>query len=125
MQTMIKLAQGIGLVLALCSCVASSVAKREPICGGFSEAKTDDPWVVAAADFAVKSQAKVMSTPEKPVVLMLVKIQKAQQQVVAGMNYDLALKVKQDGAVKEATARVWRKLDGTHELTTWTWADKK
>jgi hypothetical protein len=101
------------------------VAKREPICGGFSEAKTDDPWVVAAAEFAVKAQAQAMSTPEKPVALKLVKILKAQQQVVAGMNYDLTLQVQQAGALKAATARVWRKLDGAHELTTWTWADKK
>jgi hypothetical protein len=122
---MSQLVLGVGLGLALCSCVASSEAKREPLCGGFSGAKADDPWVVAAADFAVKAQAKALCTPGKPVALALVKVLNAQQQVVAGMNVDLILQVKLDGKVKEARARVWRKLDGSHELATWTWAGAK
>ena len=50
MHGMIKLAQGVVLAVLLCSCMASSGAKREPLAGGFSEAKTDDQWVVAAAE---------------------------------------------------------------------------
>ncbi len=122
---MMILMQGVGLALVLCSCVASTATKKEPLCGGFSEAKCDDQWVVAAAEFAVKAQAQAMSTAAKPVALTLVKITQAQQQVVAGMNYDLTLQVKVAGAAKEAKARVWRKLDGTHELTSWTWAEAK
>jgi hypothetical protein len=52
-----------------------------------------------AAAFAVKIQQKVMQHPkgEPPAKLELTAIVEAEQQVVAGMNYRLRLKVKVDG----------------------------
>ena len=90
----------------------------EQIVGGYSEASITNAEVVAAAQFAVKAQA---ATPEQKAVITLVELLSARQQVVAGMNYRLRLKVKVDGKVKEAEAVVWRKLSGEHELTSWTW----
>jgi hypothetical protein len=90
----------------------------EQIVGGYSEAAITNAEVVAAAQFAIKAQA---TTSEQKAVITLVELLSARQQVVAGMNYRLRLRVKVDGKVKEAEAVVWRKLTGEHELTSWTW----
>ena len=56
--------------------------------------------------------------------LELVTILGAEEQVVAGMNYRLQLKVKLNGQEKTATAIVWwqawRKA-APYELTAWNW----
>ena len=101
------------LVGAVCPSQAA-----EQIVGGYSNASITNAEVVAAAQFAVKAQA---ATSEQKIVITLVELLSARQQVVAGMNYRLRLKVKVDGKVKEVEAVVWRKLSGEHELTSWTW----
>jgi hypothetical protein len=101
------------LVGAVCPSQAA-----EQIVGGYSETSVTNAEVVAVAQFAVKAQA---ATSEQKIVITLVELLSARQQVVAGMNYRLRLKVKVDGKVKEAEAVVWRKLSGEHELTSWTW----
>jgi hypothetical protein len=101
------------LVGAVCPSQAA-----EQIVGGYSETSVTNAEVVAAAQFAIKAQA---ATPEQKIVITLVELLSVRQQVVAGMNYRLRLKVKVDGTVKEAEAVVWRKLSGEHELTSWTW----
>jgi hypothetical protein len=90
----------------------------EQIVGGYSEASITNAEVVAAAQFAIKAQAAI---PEQKIIITLVELLSVRQQVVAGMNYRLRIKVKFDGKVKEAEAVVWRKLTGEHELTSWTW----
>lgn len=83
--------------------------------GGKSAISTDDKDVVAVAKFAVEA-----SPPKaKPT---LVKILKAESQVVAGRNYYLTLDVRVKGGIRTAQARVWVKLDGTRELTKWDWS---
>ncbi len=57
----------------------------------------------------------------KAAQMSLLEIMKAEQQVVAGVNYLLHLKVKVDGLPKEAEATVWRRVDGEHSLTSWVW----
>ncbi len=84
--------------------------------GGHEDAKVDDERVIAAAKAAIAEKNKT-----EPVALTLVKIEKAQQQVVAGMNYTITLKVKAGSEVKEAEVVVWVKLDGKYQLTSWTW----
>lgn len=79
---------------------------------------TTNTEVISAAQFAVKAQAAM---PDQKAAITLVEILSAQQQVVAGMNYRLRLKVKVDGTEKEAEAVVWRKLSGEHQLTSWAW----
>lgn len=86
----------------------------EPLVGGYSDVPTTNAQVIAAARFAVSTQA-VSKWP----LIGLVEIMEAEQQVAAGMNYRLQLKVKVKR--REAEAVVWRKLSGEHELTSWTW----
>jgi hypothetical protein len=62
-----------------------------PITGGYGDADVTDADVVAAAKFAIATKKK------KDPALKLVSIEKAQQQVVAGMNYALCLKVHGKG----------------------------
>jgi hypothetical protein len=101
------------LVGAVCPSQAA-----DQIVGGYSDAAITNAEVVAAAQYAIKAQA---ATSEQKIVITLVELLSARQQVVAGMNYRLRIKVKFDGKVKEAEAVVWRKLSGEHELTSWTW----
>ncbi len=84
--------------------------------GGFSAAPTSDPQVLAAAKFAAATR-----DPH----LKLLGVEKVQQQVVAGTNYRLTLKLEDHGTNRVAEAVVWRKLDGTHELTSWQWQPTK
>jgi hypothetical protein len=104
----------VGLVVG----TVQSSAAAEHLVGGYSEVPTTNEQVIAAAQFAATTQS--ISTESGPEIT-IVEILSAQQQVVAGMNYRLRLKVKVDGTVREAGAVVWRKLDGKHELTSWTW----
>ena len=119
---------GIILTVALfitCGLVAG-MAQSMP--GGYSKASVTDKEVAAAAAFAVAAQEKAMQDPKggKPAKLELVKVVDAEQQVVAGMNYKLKLKVKVDGKEKQAEAVVWwqawRKPD-PYQLTSWKWID--
>jgi hypothetical protein len=86
--------------------------------------------VKAAAAFAIDAQSKVMQGPNggRPIRLELVKILKAEEQVVAGINYRLRLNVKVDGKEKEADAQVWWQAwrkPHPYELTGWKWAGEK
>lgn len=97
--------------------------------GGWSAANVVSKEVLDAAKFAVEAQAKV-ARPEKdspPVKLELVKVERAEQQVVAGMNYRLRLRVKENGAEKLADAVVWWQAwrkPNPFELTSWKWDGK-
>lgn len=98
--------------------VLSPATQAGPMPGGFSDVPATNAWGTEAAKFAVEAQGKTSAPKDKPT---LIKVVSARQQVVAGMNYRIVLKVKTDGAVKDAEAVVWRKLDGEHQLTSWTW----
>jgi hypothetical protein len=80
--------------------------------------------VIAAADFAIHAQQRVMRADKELTKLELVAIVRAEQQVVAGMNYRLMLKVKVDGEEKTAESVVWwqawRKPD-PYQMTSWDW----
>lgn len=94
--------------------------------GGYAKASVTSREVVAAADFAIKAQEKVMQQKkegESP-KLALVTILGAEEQVVAGKNYRLQLKVKLNGKEKTAEAAVWWQAwrkPNPYELTTWNW----
>ena len=102
-------------VLAVATILLTTSAWSQ-IPGGYSPAAVNDPDVQAAAKFAVKFR-----DPH----LKLLGIEKAQQQVVAGQNFRLTLKVDEDGIVRVADAVVYRRLDGKHELTSWQWQPAK
>ena len=95
------------LTLALLVILPASHGQQPPLAGGFSQATTTDAEVLKAAQFAVKAH-----DPK----LTLKSVNAAEQQIVAGINYKLRLTTS-DG--RKADAVVWRKLDGSHELTSW------
>ena len=98
----------------------------EQIAGGWTSAAVTKPEVVAAANFAVAEQAKVMQKKLEPAAtkLSLATIISAEEQVVSGMNYHLTLKVKLNGKVKKAEATVWWQAwnqEAPYRLTAWKW----
>ncbi|MCX7885993.1 MAG: cystatin domain-containing protein [Verrucomicrobiae bacterium] len=112
------------LVPALLAVVACSAAQVPgPVVGGVSPASASDEDVVAAARFAVKEQQKLMRQSKETARarLALVKIESAQRQVVAGLNFKLELKVRADKEQKCAEAIVYRDLSGKLRLTSWNW----
>jgi ABC-type Na+ efflux pump permease subunit len=82
--------------------------------GGYKEVANDNQEVVAAADFAVNEQGQ-----KQEVSITLVSIEHAEQQVVAGINYRLCLKVEIDGETQEVKAVVYRNLQKEYSLTSW------
>ena len=95
------------LTLLTLAIVPISHGQQPPLVGGFSQTATTDAEVLKAAQFAVKAH---------DVKLTLQSVNAAEQQVVAGINYKLRLTTS-DG--RKADAVVWRKLDGSHKLTSW------
>lgn len=111
MQSMLSLRAMMILTAAAFAVVAPSVADTAPavggmpVPGGWSQGRTDDPQVKAAADFAVT---------QLPGGAKLSRIDAVSQQVVAGMNYRLDLSLS-DGSRWQAT--IYRRFDGTMRLT--------
>jgi hypothetical protein len=105
---------------------ATAGRTKSPLLGGYAAASVTDEQVMAAADFAVRAEAKAMQEKKDalPATVTLVKVLGAQQQVVAGMNYRLRLKVRLNGKDKEADAVVWWqawRAPDPYELTSWNW----
>lgn len=94
--------------------------------GGYEPVKVSKEEVKKAATFAVEAQLKVLkkNKEEGAESLELVEIVEAEQQVVAGINYKLTLKVKINGKERKVEAVVWwqawRKPD-PYQLTSWEW----
>ena len=107
---------------------AAGPAVRERLVGGYSEASVTNTEVVAAAGFAVTAQTAEMRKGDPAASLTLVKILAASQQVVAGMNYRMDLKVKAGGVEREAEAIVWWQAwnrQTPYRLTSWAWKSEK
>jgi hypothetical protein len=86
---------------------------KPPLPGGFSEVKPDEETKVAA-NFAVGEISKKLNEP-----LALKGIVSAERQVVAGWNYRIELNLTKNNQPYRVRAIVWRRLDGTMELTSW------
>lgn len=86
---------------------------KPPLTGGFSEVKPDEECKVAA-NFAVGEISKKLNEP-----LSLRGIVTAERQVVAGLNFRLELDLTKSNQPFRVHAIVWRKLDGSMELTSW------
>jgi hypothetical protein len=97
--------------------VAVGFAQRT---GGYKEVANDDAEVAAAAEFAVKAQGEKHEMTYK-----LVSVEHAEQQVVAGINYRLCLKVeyRKEGADEDTTETVrvvvYKNLQRAYSLTSW------
>ena len=86
---------------------------KTALAGGYSLTEIDSE-VRKAAEFAVKTQAEATGRP-----LQIVKILKVEQQVVAGLNYRMVIEVADGSKHRKAHAVVWKKLDGSLDLTSW------
>ena len=88
--------------------------------GGYKEVAKDDAEALAAAEFAVKEQGEKQEMTYK-----LVSVEHAEQQVVAGINYRLCLKVghRKEGddedTVESVRVVVYRNLQKAYSLTSW------
>lgn len=87
--------------------------------GSYQVTEAGKQGVQAAAAFAVAQQSKNEGNK-----LELKKVSQAQQQVVAGMNYQLQLQVIRKGKEATAKATVFRGLDSHFELKSWQWLDQ-
>ena len=95
-------------LFSLLLCLAA-VACAQPIPGGYNPRATTDADVLAAAKFAVAQQDAKLTFQA---------LDKAAEQVVAGINYRLTLRVLDAGKARPAEAVVWHKLGNAgYELT--------
>jgi hypothetical protein len=114
-----------GLILFITLLPGNSPAQPS-LHGGWSAAAVTNHEVITAAVFALRAEHVELQPDRsaKDVRLELVRILAAQQQVVAGMNYEFKLKVRLNGVEKEADAIIWWQAWRTpnpYELTSWTW----
>jgi hypothetical protein len=90
------------------------LAQESPMVGNYREASKTDREVVSAARFAIKSEKR-----KRGGRLSLVSIERAEIQVVAGLNYRLCLKVKMKGKTEDVTAVVYKNLKQKYALSSW------
>jgi len=107
-------------VLAIIFGISASFTKvsaqtDEPIAGGYATASVTDKQVRKAGAFAVTARSKRVGK-----TVSLISIRKAEVQVVAGLNYRVCMRVREGGgAVRTATAVVYRDLRKRMSLTRW------
>src|SRR5581483_7469848 len=86
--------------------------------GGYREIDKSDEGAAAAAEFAVKEVSA-----KKEITYKLIEIEKAESQVVAGINYRLCLKIgyhkADDDATETIRVAVYRSLQNQYSLTSW------
>jgi hypothetical protein len=93
---------------------ASVAFAQVPIAGGYAETASTDPEAVAAARFAIAKEGR-----KERARIFLISIERAEVQVVAGLNYKLWLKVKSHGKTQDVSAVVYKNLKGQFSLTGW------
>ena len=104
-------------------CASNTFAQTAPPIkvGAYDEIEPTNADVIAAANFAVKMQAKKQRANIK-----LVAVNYATRQVVAGMNYQVCMNVETTdrktkiAAPQNVQAIVYRNLGGKYKLTSWT-----
>ena len=91
---------------------------RPSLPGAWGSIDAFSPDAQEAARFAVQTFA----VQNKQRVLYK-DLTQARQQVVAGLQFELALQVTLDGTHRHAKAVVWRQPDGVYKLNSWAWLD--
>lgn len=92
-------------------------AQDEPMAGGYGKMPVTSAEALRNARFAVSSRAR--RTGQK---IVFVKLLKAEQQVVAGLNFRLCMRVVMNGKTRTVTAVVYQNLKERKTLTDWkTW----
>lgn len=102
------------LVLLFGVNAAVSAQDDGQITGGYGDASVTDKDVKSSAAFAVKAHSRKVG---KSVTLL--KIKKAEVQVVAGLNYRVCMSVREGGKTKTVTAVVYKSLQNKRELSRW------
>jgi hypothetical protein len=97
-----------------------SLAVAQQITGGFGNANVKDPEVIAAAKYALETKNTALNRSGNRAFTLL-EIQKAQVQVVAGLNYRVCIRVKLGSILRIADALVYQNLQNTYSLSSWTW----
>ncbi len=104
------------LFVVVAGCALVAMAQKT---GGYREIANDDEGAVAAAEFAVNLQSE-----KKEMTYKVLSIEKAETQVVAGINYRLCLKVgykkDEEDASEFVRVVVYRNLQKQFSLTSWT-----
>ncbi len=95
---------------------SASICSAQMMVGDFRDAPKTDKSVVGAANFAVAAQNKKQKTAS----VTLIAVEKAEKQIVAGVNYRLCLAVKSNNKSAQATAVVYQNLQNQYKLTSWT-----
>jgi hypothetical protein len=104
---------------ALCTAFVNASAgararQTPPLAGGYGDARVSEPQVLEAARFAVREEGRREGRR-----VSLVAVRRAEQQVVAGLNYRLRLSVRAGGRARDVTAVVYRNLKGVYSLAGW------
>jgi hypothetical protein len=94
---------------------AQEHSQDHPIVGGYGTISARSAEAQSAAKFAVAARARRTG---KRIVLW--KVLKAEQQVVAGMNYRVCMRVFENGKERTVTAVVYKNLRRKWSLTSWT-----
>ncbi len=93
----------------------SRVAAQDDIAGGYADASVRDKDVRKAANFAVTQRSKNVKRK-----FTLVSIRKAELQVVAGLNYRVCMRVRDNrGRVSTVTTVVYKNLKNRLSLSRW------
>ncbi|HTH51272.1 MAG TPA: cystatin domain-containing protein [Pyrinomonadaceae bacterium] len=113
-----KLLPGVitALFMLVVAFVAGASAQSDPVVGGYGAVSIKDRLVKQAASVAVRDHARKDGHS-----LSLIRIVKAEQQVVSGMNYKMCLRVRRPGhKAHNATAVVYQPIRKRMRLTDWT-----
>lgn len=102
--------------LAVFLIAGASICSAQQMVGNFRPADAASQDIKSAADFAVGAENAKRAAAD---AFKLRSIEKAEQQVVAGMNYKMCLEVESGGSKEQATAVVYRNLQSKYSLTNW------
>jgi len=107
-------------LLAFGAFVVNAGAQDTPKTGAYAKAKVSSKAVKNAAAFAVRTHGKEEGKP-----ITLVKINKAEQQVVSGTNYRLCMTVRhgKKGEAHDVIAIVYQPISKSMELTSFEHGD--
>jgi hypothetical protein len=115
MKRTLKMAIPMALLFSIFT-IAAAAQETEPIAGGYAKISTKSREAKKAAAVAIRQH--VAAHPRNKVTL--VKVIRAEQQVVAGMNYRVCLAVlDRRGIRRTITAVVYYPIKKTARLTDW------
>lgn len=112
------------VVFAICAMLfcftETALSQTAPRVGGYKEVSVENATVIAAAEFAAKSEAE-----KEEIAIEISEIHSAGRQTVAGANYRLCLSANvvsgenAQSEIKQFVAVVYQNLKGVFKLTSW------